>query len=105
MIEPCAEESEAIDRATPRGILDCESLSEMRANGCAGPPVKYPARPAVPGAPAARDGRGYLLTLAMNSSMGIAAMVITRMLPREESSAEILAMVRLSGASTMFTKS
>ncbi len=50
------------------------------------------------------DCANYLMPV-MNWSMGIAAIVRTRILPREASSAEIFAIVVLSGASTTFTKS
>ena len=41
----------------------------------------------------------------MNSSMGTAAILMIFMVPLEPSSMDILAMVSLFGASTMFTKS
>ena len=43
--------------------------------------------------------------LDMKSSIGVAAIVRILTVPREDSSAEMRAMVWLSGASTMFTKS
>lgn len=50
-------------------------------------------------------GGGYFLMVATNSSMGMAGMLFIWMVPREPSSMEILAIVLLSGASTMLTKS
>src|SRR5262249_46174869 len=73
------------------------------------PPGRDAERPAVlhRGEPGTEIGRhaGYLLTLEMNLSIGMAASVVILMLPRAASSAETRAMVSLSGASTTERKS
>lgn len=63
-----------------------------------GAPGRSQRRPAL-------GGLLYLLSPSIKVSTGIAARVMSLMLPREANSADTRAIVSLSGASTMFTKS
>lgn len=51
------------------------------------------------------EGGYFFFMDAMNSSIGIAGIVVICMVPREPNSMETLATVLLSGASTILTKS
>jgi hypothetical protein len=79
-------------RRRQRGEAERVCPSQLRASSSGLGPNHY-------------DQDRLALKLAMNSSIGIAASVSTRMDPRELSSAETRAIVWLSGASTTFTKS
>ena len=52
-----------------------------------------------------KEGYYFLFMDAMNSSMGIAGILVICMVPLEPSSMETLAIVSWSGASTMLAKS